>query len=364
MQKPLIDIKSLSKSYDNQLVLDSIDLQVYDGEFLTLLGPSGCGKTTLLRLISGFEMPSDGALLFNGCSMNAVPPQKRDIHTVFQSFALFPHLNVFDNIAFGLRCKKTQGSEINERVSEVLRLMKLDEFIHRKPHQLSGGQQQSVAIARAIVNRPKVLLLDEPLSALDYRLRKSMQSYLKQLHRKLNMTFILVTHDQEEALSMSDRIAILHQGKIEQIGSPREVYENPVNLTVANFIGEANVFETAVDQCIDNKVELTIESKKLQFSNPHHYKEGDQLHLIVRPEDLRVWSQRKCSNHEDMLPGIITDIIYKGSTVDLTVLLESGKELYASEFFNEDDEDLEYELGENVWVHWIPGWEVILPYEH
>jgi spermidine/putrescine transport system ATP-binding protein len=360
MQQPIIAINNVSKSYDKQLVLNSINLQIYDGEFLTLLGPSGCGKTTLLRLISGFEKPTSGHVFINNQCCNELPPQKRDVHTIFQSFALFPHMNVFDNIAFGLRCKKLNEKVINEQVSEVVNLMKLDGCTHKTPKLLSGGQQQRVAIARAIVNRPRVLLLDEPLSALDYRLRKSMQLYLKQLQRKLNMTFIFVTHDQEEALSMSDRIAVLHQGCIEQIGTPRQIYETPDNLTVANFIGQANVFDLIVENTIDDKIKASIESIDFYFHNSKGFKKGDKLHLIMRPEDLHLISEKKAACSPHMLPGKIIDIIYKGSTIDLKIILSSGFTLYASEFF---DEDLAYEIGEAVWLHWFSGWEVLLPYE-
>lgn len=363
MTTPLIEIRHVYKSYGTTAILNDISLSVNHGEFLTLLGPSGCGKTTLLRLISGFESPTQGEIYINGQCVNQLPPQKRDVHTVFQSYALFPHLSVFENVAFALRCKKVPHHEIEERVSDALRLVQLQDFSERNIKQLSGGQQQRVAIARAIINRPQVLLLDEPLSSLDYRLRKAMQSELKQLQKTLNMTFIFVTHDQEEALSMSDRIVVFNHGHIEQIGTPKCVYETPANLYVAKFIGEANIFDVQVHSLEDANLITFIEGVSLLCKNSGNYKLGDRIHLMVRPEDIRVWSLSEVDKTEGMLPGRIADIIYKGSTVDLKVILPSGKMIYASEFFDEDDDKLEYTLNENVWVQWLSGWEVLLPYE-
>ena len=363
MPEPLIDIQNVSKSFDDHLVLNSIRLQVFQGEFLTLLGPSGCGKTTLLRLISGFEQPDSGKILIENLCVNTLPPQQRNVHTVFQSYALFPHLNVYDNVAFSLQCKKIEASEIEKRVAQALALVQLEHLSKRDVKQLSGGQQQRVAIARAIINRPRVLLLDEPLSSLDYRLRKSMQYELKQLQKALNMTFIFVTHDQEEALSMSDRIVIFNNGVIEQIGSPREVYETPANLRVAKFIGETNIFDVRVKAINDDSVEVEVEGETLSCKKDRDYTVGMPLHLVIRPEDVRVWKTDEIENTECMIPARIMDIVYKGSTVDLQVQLPSGKIVFASEFFDEDDEDLEYSLQQKVWVHWPAGWEVLLPYE-
>lgn len=358
---PLIDIKNVCKSYNKLVVLNNISFSVKQGEFLTLLGPSGCGKTTLLRMISGFEQPGSGEIHINGVCVNHLPPQKRDVHTVFQSYALFPHLNVFENVAFALRCQRVDEKTIQQRVQESLQLVQLESYGKRNIKQLSGGQQQRVAIARAIINRPQVLLLDEPLSSLDHRLRKAMQYELKQLQKTLDMTFIFVTHDQEEALSMSDRIVIFNQGRIEQIGTPREVYETPRNLQVARFIGEANIFDIQVQRAEEDYLFTEIESTSLRCKNTGNYKPGDTLHLIVRPEDIRVWSVAEIENTEQMLPGKIIDIIYKGSTVDLKVALSSGKIINASEFFDEDDDKLEYLPNETVWVQWLTGWEVLLP---
>lgn len=359
----IIELKNVSKEYAGHSVLDNIDLSIKDGEFLTLLGPSGCGKTTLLRLISGFEQPNTGQIFIAGKEVNNLPPEARDVRTVFQSYALFPHMSVFDNVAFGLRCKHVPKAEIDERVGAILKTVKLERFAHRKPDQLSGGQQQRVAIARAVVNRPIVLLLDEPLSALDYRLRKAMQIELKQLQRQLGITFIFVTHDQEEALSMSDRVAVLHEGNIEQLGTPREVYEKPTNLTVAKFIGELNIIDTIVTGRSEQHVKIMLESIELELKLPPQkiFNVNDHVQILIRPEDLRVWHTSEIDSTEQMLPGKVEEIIYKGSTVDLMVRLDSGKLLHATEFFDEDDEDLVYKLGERIWVNWPLGWETILP---
>ena len=362
MTNPLIEINNLVKSYDDQTVLNHISLTVHDGEFLTLLGPSGCGKTTLLRLISGFDTPNEGTISINGSCINHLPPQQRNVHTVFQSYALFPHLNVYDNVAFALNCQKTPKHEIGERVHEALRLVRLTHLINRPIRQLSGGQQQRVAIARAIINQPQVLLLDEPLSSLDYQLRKSMQYELKQLQKQLGMTFIFVTHDQEEALSMSDRIVVFNEGQIEQIGTPKEVYETPQNLFVASFIGEANIFEVTITGQQGSKLQVEVEQETIECISKQSHTPGEKLYLIIRPEDIRVWTDKEVEDSNGMISGKIKDIVYKGSTVDLKVELPSGAIINASEFFDEDDEDLEYMLDESVWVHWLPGWEVLLPH--
>lgn len=361
---PLIEIKNVTKKFGGIQVLDKINLSVFPGEFLTLLGPSGCGKTTLLRIISGFETPDIGEIWINQECVNHLPPQQRDVHTVFQTYALFPHLNVFENVAFALRLNKKPQKLIEEKVQEALSLVQLTGFEHRHTQQLSGGQQQRVAIARAIINRPKVLLLDEPLSSLDYRLRKAMQQELKQLQKRLNITFIFVTHDQEEALSMSDRIVIFNHGEIEQIGTPREVYETPTNLHVASFIGEANIFNVKVIDADPERLTIALDEYIIHAKNKGQYKKYDEVHLMIRPEDIRVWSLSEIEDTSDMLPGVITDITYKGSTVEVSEQLKSGMQINASEFFDEDDENLEYTIGENVWIHWLTGWEVLLPHEN
>jgi len=364
MNQYIIEFRGVSKHYHDHPVLHNINLEVRNGEFLTLLGPSGCGKTTLLRLISGFEEPSQGDIFIDGKNIKGLMPQERHVNTVFQSYALFPHMSVFDNIAFGLRCKQLSKTDINDRVNDALNMVKLTDLAQRKPHQLSGGQQQRVAIARAVVNKPLVLLLDEPLSSLDYRLRKMMQIELKQLQTQLGITFIFVTHDQEEALSMSDRVVVMQDGVIEQIGTPREVYENPENLKVAKFIGEVNIFETIILTADENQVEVDIEGKRYILKNRNHYEADEKIHVLVRPEDLQVWGQAEVTDSSEMFPAKVEQVIYKGITVDLMLRLPSQKLLSATQFFNEDDDKLDYRVGEAVWVQWFPGWEVILPDEH
>lgn len=363
MNQNLIEIKGVCKHFHDHLVLDEINLEIKNGEFLTLLGPSGCGKTTLLRLLAGFETPDKGSIWLRDKDITQTPPEIRNVNMVFQSYALFPHMTVYENVAFGLRCQKIAKDIIDQKVNSALSMVKLTKFAQRKPQQLSGGQQQRVAIARAVVNQPLFLLLDEPFSALDYSLRKNMRIELKELQRTLGITFIFVTHDQEEALQMSDRIVIINQGKVEQIGRPRDVYEEPDNLFVATFIGEANLFETTIAKSSAKEAEVEIEGNLFKCQNKKHLKTGQKVSVMLRPEDIRVWGQREIEDSTDMLPGIVEKVIYKGSTVDLIVRLPSDMLISASEFFDEDDEKLEYEVGEKVWVHWTSGWEVIIPHD-
>ncbi|MEO8402058.1 MAG: spermidine/putrescine ABC transporter ATP-binding protein PotA [Gammaproteobacteria bacterium] len=363
MTNNVIELRGVSKSIHNHEILYDINLEVRNGEFLTLLGPSGCGKTTLLRLISGFEEPTTGKIFINGKDVDGLPPHLRHVHTVFQSYALFPHMTVYENVAFGLRCQKLPKKELEERVADVLKIVKLEKYVQRKPEQLSGGQQQRVAIARAVVNRPLVLLLDEPLSSLDYRLRKTMQIELKQLQRKLGITFIFVTHDQEEALSMSDRVVVMNEGGIEQVGTPRQVYEKPQNLSVAKFIGEANIFDCEIVDIADNKITVDIQGRKRVIKCSSPFVAGQKAHVLVRPEDLRVWDHSEVDDTKDMFPGVVEEVIYKGTTVDLMVRLSNNQMVAATEFFDEDDDRLEYAIGEQVWTTWLSGWEVILPHE-
>jgi spermidine/putrescine transport system ATP-binding protein len=361
----VVELRDVYKTIHDHDILQNINLTVQEGEFLTLLGPSGCGKTTLLRLISGFENPTSGTILIDRHDVNGLPPHQRHVHTVFQSYALFPHMTVFDNVAFGLRCQKVARDEIKTRVIDLLKMVKLEKYEKRKPNQLSGGQQQRVAIARAAINRPRVLLLDEPLSSLDYRLRKTMQIELKQLQRQMGITFIFVTHDQEEALSMSDRVVVMHEGGIEQIGTPRQVYEEPQNLTVAQFIGEANIFESHIVSLLDNKqVIVNILNIQRLAKTSRSFVVGQKVHVLIRPEDIRVWQQSEIDNTTDMFPGTVEEVIYKGTTVDLIVRLLNQQIISATEFFDEDDDRLAYKIGEQVWIHWTPGWEVILPHEN
>jgi spermidine/putrescine transport system ATP-binding protein len=363
MENNVVELRGVYKSIHDHEILHDINLQVRNGEFLTLLGPSGCGKTTLLRLISGFEEPTQGKIFIDNVDVSGLPPHQRHVHTVFQSYALFPHMTVFENVAFSLRCQKRPLSEIKERVAQALKMVKLENYAARKPQHLSGGQQQRVAIARAVINQPRVLLLDEPLSSLDYRLRKTMQIELKQLQRKLGITFIFVTHDQEEALSMSDRVVVLQEGTIDQMGTPRQVYENPQSLSVATFIGEVNVFDGIVQAIEGKQLTIHIDGKSFLAKSSRTFTVSEKVYVLVRPEDVRVWGQTEVTDTEKMFPGTVEEVIYKGTTVDLMVRLPDHKLIASTEFFDEDDDRLEYAIGETVWVSWAAGWEVILPHE-
>lgn len=357
---PLVELKALNKAFDGKQIISELDLTIRNGEFLTILGPSGCGKTTVLRLIAGLEDVDEGKIILDGQDITNIPAEQRFVNTVFQSYALFPHMTVFENVAFGLRMQKTPADEIQKRVDQALRMVQLEDFAQRRPNQLSGGQQQRVAIARAVVNRPKVLLLDESLSALDYKLRKQMQNELKALQRKLGITFIFVTHDQEEALAMSDRIIVMREGKIEQDGTPREIYEEPKNLFVAQFIGEINIFDAKVLYRIDEqRIRANVEGHECDIFTALHVNEGQSVNVLLRPEDLRVEEVNDTQNYPGLI-GYVRERNYKGMTLDSVVEMENGKIIMVSEFFNEDDPDVDHSLNQKVAVTWVESWEVVL----
>ena len=305
----LIQLKGISKAFDGETVLDNMDLEIHDKEFITLLGPSGCGKTTTLRIIGGFETPDAGDVYFDGKRINDVPPYERQVNTVFQRYALFPHLNVFDNIAFGLRLRKRPDEEIKTKVKEMLAMVNLRGFERRRVSTLSGGQQQRVAIARALINQPKVLLLDEPLSALDLKLRKDMQNELKNIQHQTGITFIYVTHDQEEALSMSDTVVVMENGHIQQIGTPTDIYNEPVNAFVADFIGESNIVDGVM-----------LADKRAKFAGhvfdcvDGGFATNEQVDVVIRPEDVDVVPVER-----GMLRGLVTAVTFRGVHYEIIV---------------------------------------------
>ena len=316
MKKIIVKLENFQKSFGTKKIIDNINLEIYEKEFVTILGSSGCGKTTILRIIAGLDMPTSGKVYLDSVDVTSLDPTKREVNTIFQNYALFPLMSVYDNIAFGLKMKKVPKDEIKKRVQKMLELVHLEGYEKRKPKDLSGGEQQRVAIARGLINNPKVLLLDEPLSALDLKLRKQMQVELKSLQKKLGITFIYVTHSQDEALSMSDRIVVLKDGKIEQVGSPVEVYENPKSLYVADFLGEANIFKGKVVEVLDSKCKVLIQNN-LEFSVFNkNYQIGDYLSIIVRPENMKI---SKTSRKINCLEGTILEEIYTGSVTLILV---------------------------------------------
>ncbi|QJC34291.1 spermidine/putrescine ABC transporter ATP-binding protein PotA [Enterobacteriaceae endosymbiont of Donacia cinerea] len=363
-KKILINLININKSFLGKKIISNLNLSINDGEFITLLGPSGSGKTTIIRLIAGLEKVDSGCIFLNQKEITKYPAEQRQINTVFQSYALFPHMSVFDNIAFGLRMQKKTKKEINNKVAKILDIVQLKNFINSKPHELSGGQQQRVAIARAVINKPRILLLDESLSALDYRLRKKMQNELKALQRKLGITFIFVTHNQEEALSISDRIILLRNGKIEQDGTPREIYEEPKNLFVAKFIGDINIFNAKILQILDKyQVLVNLEGYICNIKIPFPITIGEKIHVLLRPEDLRIKKINSKTNLTTGLIGYIKEKNYKGMTLESILKLNNGKIITVSQFFNENDHYIEYSLNQKMLINWVETWEVVLPYE-
>ena len=325
MSKELIRLVNCQMAFDDEIVLNDINLYFNDKEFLTLLGPSGCGKTTTLRIIGGFLKPTSGDVLFDGERINDVPPHKRKVNTVFQKYALFPHLDVYENVAFGLRVAKIPEKEIEERVTEMLEIVSLKGFEHRKVSQLSGGQQQRVAIARALVNRPKVLLLDEPLGALDLRLRKDMQNELKRIQQAMGITFIYVTHDQEEALSMSDTVVVMDRGRIQQIGTPEDIYNEPKNAFVADFIGESNILDgIMLEDCL---VKFFGRRFKCVDSG---FEKNEPVDVVIRPEDVDI-----VAPDDGHLCGTVTAVTFKGVHYDTIVDFKGFKWLIQTTDYHE-----------------------------
>ncbi len=342
----IIKLIDVEKSYGKNKVVKKMNFEIKEGEFLTLLGPSGCGKTTTLRMIAGFEEASSGTIKVQGESIEDKEPFERDVNTVFQNYALFPHMTIFDNIAYGLKIRKKPKDEIIIRVNEMLELVQLKGYENRKPDALSGGQKQRVAIARALINNPKVLLLDEPLGALDLKLRKQMQVELKRLQKKLGITFIYVTHDQEEALTMSDRIAVMNEGVIEQLATPREIYDRPLTKFVADFIGESNIFDGKVKSQHDGilDVETTAGTVKVKGNE---FNVGESIHVSIRPEYIKVSSNPVEGFN---LNGTVKDFIYMGTVVKTSVDLKDNTEIKYSRF----EKDVDFKEGDLVNIYWNP----------
>ena len=329
-QDVLIQLRGISKSYDGETILDNVSLDIHDKEFITLLGPSGCGKTTTLRIIGGFETPDNGEVFFDGKKINDLPPHKRLVNTVFQKYALFPHLNVYENVAFGLRLKKAPKDEIDQKVKEMLRLVNLSGFEKRHVTTLSGGQQQRVAIARALVNHPRVLLLDEPLGALDLKLRKDMQGELKKIQRQTGITFIYVTHDQEEALSMSDTVVVMANGHIQQIGTPVDIYNEPVNAFVADFIGESNIIDGVM------LADLKVKFARHTFTCVDKgFAPGEAVDIVIRPEDVDV-----VPVNTGNVNGVVSGVTFKGDYYEIIVDVDGFKWMLETSDFVAEGESI------------------------
>ena len=383
MNGSTVSIDHVSKHFGDFHALDDINITIKQGEFFSLLGPSGCGKTTLLRIIAGFEFPDEGAVLFDDKNIVSLPPNKRESNTVFQSYALFPHMSVYDNVAFPLKLRKLPKEEIDAKVKEYLRLVQLEAHMYKKPNQLSGGQRQRVAIARALINEPKVLLLDEPLSALDAKLRSSLLVDLDALHDKIGITFIYVTHDQSEALAVSDRIAVMNQGHVLQVGTPFEIYESPATQFVAQFIGETNLFESTVVKCEeykaasgDTEYNVTLntpalgmqaqltgetaamreEDKNILVTDYEHTSEGQKVAFTIRPEKIRITTEEpKFAGRKDInvFKGIVEEPVYTGFQSKFYVRLENGTIVKVfKQHINYMDDGPEIAWKDTVYISW------------
>ena len=356
MAESIVSLIDVEKRFGSNLVVRKMNMEIYEGEFLTLLGPSGCGKTTTLRMIAGFEDATSGIIKVQGERVENKEPYQRDVNTVFQNYALFPHMTVFDNVAYGLTIKKVPKDEIRQRLAEMRELVQLTDYERRKPDELSGGQKQRVAIARALINRPKVLLLDEPLGALDLKLRKQMQIELKRLQKKLGITFVYVTHDQEEALTMSDRIAVMNAGVIEQLGTPMEIYDHPLTRFVAGFIGESNIFDGTVTAVEGDLLRVDTPAGKL-LTRGSGFAVGEEMHVSIRPEYLEA-GERSADGFD--LPARIKDFTYMGTVVKTALDMADGTELKLSRF----EQDANAHEGDKVYLSWRPEKSVPIKKSH
>jgi spermidine/putrescine transport system ATP-binding protein len=360
---PVIEIDHVVKRFGEFVAVDDVDFSIGQGEFFSMLGPSGCGKTTTLRMIAGFEQPTSGAIRLDGVDVSKVPPNKRDVNTVFQQYALFPHMNVFDNVAFGPQSKKVDKTTIKNRVTEMLEVVRLTEFASRRPAQLSGGQQQRVALARALVNLPKALLLDEPLGALDLKLRHAMQFELKRIQREVGITFVYVTHDQEEALTMSDRIAVMSDGRVEQIGTPAEIYDNPASVFVAGFIGQANLWPATVTEHAAGATRVSALGGASLYGScgDSTLAVGSAVTLMVRPERISISLAQPTSQTggDQSVNATVSDLAFQGPIVRLALEAADGSPIIANV-----DPDADLPLlrpGDSVWASWTQSAACVLP---
>lgn len=359
MPESILEIREVSKQYagpdgETVLAVDSMKLDILEGEFFSFLGPSGCGKTTTLRLIGGFELPSRGEIAIDGVVQKDTPPNKRPVNTVFQDYALFPHMNVFNNVAFGLRMKNVPKEEIRQRVLETLEMVEMADKAMRRPRQLSGGEQQRVALARALVNHPKVLLLDEPLGALDLKLRKSMQLELKELQERVGITFIYVTHDQEEALTMSDRIAVMNGGVVLQVGPPEEIYERPTTRFVADFIGETNFLEGTIEAISGHSITVSVGGHiPVEAYSEVRLEEGQAVSVAIRPEKLQL-------GDNGMVEATVEETIYIGTDTRYIVRLADNTSVIVREQNIDPENRRVYRAGDTVGLNWNPNHALVL----
>ncbi len=350
-----VEVQSVTKQYGKVTAADAVTLGIKRGEFLTMLGPSGCGKTTVLRMIAGFETPDSGRVILSGRDVTEVPPYKRNVTTVFQHYALFPHLTVFENVAFGLERRRVTRAEVERRVQAALDMVRLSGFEDRQPSALSGGQQQRVALARALVLEPKVLLLDEPLAALDLKLRKQMQTELKALQQRLGISFVFVTHDQEEALTMSDRIVVMNAGRIEQIGEPQEIYERPRTQFVAGFIGDSNILDCLVEAVDEAGARLKLQRSTFTVTE-RELQVNERVKVLIRPEKVRLTPEATAGG----LAATITSAIYQGESTVWKIGLDEGQELTALEQNRESAASWQKQVGQTIFVSWLPASAIVL----
>jgi spermidine/putrescine transport system ATP-binding protein len=360
MEPSAVELREVTKRFADVVAVDSVELQIADGEFFSLLGPSGCGKTTTLRMIAGFETPTEGEVYIRGQPMGNTPPFRRDANMVFQNYALFPHMTVYQNVAFGLEMKGVQKGDIDRRVAEALEMVQMPGLADRKPSQLSGGQQQRVALARALINRPAVLLLDEPLGALDLKLRKQMQIELKSVQERVGITFIYVTHDQEEALTMSDRIAVMHRGQVLQVGRPVEIYEDPANRFVADFIGESNFLLGTVEAIGADWVTLDLAGVgQVRARRRRDLEAGERVTCAIRPEKMHLQREDPPADRANVAHGQITNEVYIGTDTQYLVRLGDGHVITVREQ-SPDSATAAFGRGEHIYVTWSADSTLIL----